>query len=197
METNAERPVATLSQVYDLADMIAPRWRALVLLATFCGLRFGELAGLRKDKLDLLNATVTVVEDLDELDGGVLQRGEVKSAASRRTVVIPAAILADLEMHLSQFAEPTATGFVFVGAAGGRLRRSNFRKVWVAAVREAGPHRGIPVPRSAPYRQHVGRSDGRQHEGTHVADGSCQSSSCVDLPARHARSRRSDCGGIV
>jgi integrase len=41
-------------------------------------------------------------------------------------------------MHLSQFAEPTPTGWVFVGAAGGRLRRSNFRKVWVAAVREAG-----------------------------------------------------------
>jgi integrase len=138
VETNAERPVATLSQVYDLADMIAPRWRALVLLATFCGLRFGELAGLRRDKLDLLHATVTVVEDLDELDGGVLQRGEVKSAASRRTVVIPAAILADLEIHLSQFAEPTPTGWVFVGAEGGRLRRSNFRKVWVAAVREAG-----------------------------------------------------------
>ena len=138
VETNAERPVATLSQVYDLADMIAPRWRALVLLATFCGLRFGELAGLRKDKLDLLHTTVTVVEDLDELDGGVLQRGEVKSAASRRTVVIPSAILADLEIHLSQFAEPTPTGWVLVGAEGGRLRRSNFRKVWVAAVREAG-----------------------------------------------------------
>ena len=138
VETNAERPVATLSQVYDLADIIAPRWRALVLLATFCGLRFGELAGLRKDMLDLLHASVTVVEDLDELDGGVLQRGEVKSAASRRTVVIPAAILADLEIHLSQFAEPTPTGWVFVGAAGGRLRRGNFRKVWVTAVREAG-----------------------------------------------------------
>jgi integrase len=143
VETNAERPVATLRQVYDLADTVAPRWRALVLLATFCGLRFGELAGLRKDKLDLLHATVTVVEDLDELDGGLLQRGEVKSAASRRVVAIPAAILADLEIHLSQFAEPTPAGWVFVGAAGGRLRRSNFRKVWLAAVREAGLNDGF------------------------------------------------------
>ena len=52
--------------------------------------------------------------------------------------MIPAAILADLEVHVSQFAEPTPTGWVFVGAEGGRLRRSNFRKLWVVAVREAG-----------------------------------------------------------
>jgi integrase len=135
VEKAEERPVATLAQVYDLAEAVPPRWRALVLLGTFCGLRFGELAGLRRDKLDLLHATVTVIEDLDELDGGHLQRGDVKSEASRRIVSIPAAIIPDLEQHLANYSEPGAPGFLFVGASGGRLRRSNFRKVWQTALR--------------------------------------------------------------
>jgi integrase len=117
---------------------VPPRWRALVLLATFCGLRFGELAALRRDRLDLLHATVAVVEDLDELDGGVLQVGEVKSEASHRIVSIPAVIIPDLEEHLGKYAESGSSGCIFVGAKGGRLRRSNFRKVWVTAVRRAG-----------------------------------------------------------
>src|SRR4029077_393869 len=40
-----ERPVLSVSEVYPLADATAPRYRALVLLATFGYLRWGELAG--------------------------------------------------------------------------------------------------------------------------------------------------------
>jgi integrase len=59
------------------------RRRALVLLAAFGGLRFGELAGLTRERLDLLHGTVDVVEDLDELDGGQLAPSRVKSDAGR------------------------------------------------------------------------------------------------------------------
>ncbi len=135
VEAATERPVATLGQVYELADAVPARYRALVLLATFCGLRFGELAGLHRARLDLLHKTVEVVEDLDELDGGRLQPGRPKSEASRRVVSIPAAILADLQAHLDQYAEPGRDGLVFVGPKGGRLRRANFRKIWLAATR--------------------------------------------------------------
>ena len=38
----------SVSEVYPLADATAPRYRALVLLATFGYLRWGELAGLRR-----------------------------------------------------------------------------------------------------------------------------------------------------
>jgi len=40
--------VLSVSEVYPLADATAPRYRALVLLATFGYLRRGELAGLRR-----------------------------------------------------------------------------------------------------------------------------------------------------
>lgn len=47
-ESSPERPVLSVAEVYRLADAIEPRYRALVLLATFGNMRWGELAGLRR-----------------------------------------------------------------------------------------------------------------------------------------------------
>jgi len=141
-ESNPERPIATLGEIFAIADAVGPRWRALILLATFCGPRFGELAALTRERLDLLHATVTITEDLDELDNGHLQKGEVKCAASRRSVAIPAVILPDLRHHIATYAAPGRVGLVFVGPQGGRLRRGNFRRsIWRPAVISVGiPH---------------------------------------------------------
>ena len=65
VEKAPERPVATIEQVYALAAAIEPRFRALLLLATFTGLRLGELRALRRSKLDLLRTKVHVVEQID------------------------------------------------------------------------------------------------------------------------------------
>ena len=47
-ERPAERPVATIKQVYAIADAIGPPYRMMVLLAAFTGLRLGELRVLRR-----------------------------------------------------------------------------------------------------------------------------------------------------
>jgi|GEM_PF-2986834 len=44
-ERPAERPIATIAQLSALADAVPPRFRALVILAAWGGLRYGELAG--------------------------------------------------------------------------------------------------------------------------------------------------------
>jgi integrase len=41
--TTPERPVATVPQVYALADAVGARFRALILLAAVSGLRWAEL----------------------------------------------------------------------------------------------------------------------------------------------------------
>ena len=46
---------ATVAQVAALADAIPRRYRALVLVAAYTGLRWGELAGLRVKRVDLLH----------------------------------------------------------------------------------------------------------------------------------------------
>jgi hypothetical protein len=50
-ERSAERPVLTVEQVGRLAEAIGTRYQALVLLATFASLRWGELAVLTRQTL--------------------------------------------------------------------------------------------------------------------------------------------------
>jgi len=69
-ERSPERPSVSVPQVYALADQVGPRWRALVLLAAFTGLRFGEPAALRRDRVDLLHETLHVRESISDLPAG-------------------------------------------------------------------------------------------------------------------------------
>ena len=48
----------TVHQVYRLARAVGDRYRALILLGIFAGLRWGELAALTRSNVDLENATV-------------------------------------------------------------------------------------------------------------------------------------------
>jgi integrase len=68
-ERAAEMRVATVAQVAALAEAIHPRFRALVLVAAYAGLRWGELVGLRVKRVDLLHQRITVAEQATEIDG--------------------------------------------------------------------------------------------------------------------------------
>jgi integrase len=57
--------IATVDQVAAIANRVPPRYRALVLVAASGGLRWGELAGLRRQRVDLERGTVTRVGDLE------------------------------------------------------------------------------------------------------------------------------------
>ncbi|MFK4689665.1 integrase [Streptomyces pristinaespiralis] len=61
-----------------------------------------------------------------------------KSAAGMRTVAFPASLTADLAAHLDAYADPGRTGLVFTGARGGQLRRSNFGRLWLRALKTTG-----------------------------------------------------------
>jgi integrase len=56
-------------EVIALANAIVPHYRPLVLTAAYVGLRWGELAGLALDRVDLLRRTIRVEEQLVEANG--------------------------------------------------------------------------------------------------------------------------------
>ena len=127
-----------MRQVFDLAAAINPRYRALVLLAAFGGLRWGELATLRRIDLDLDARAVRIERSLTSLPGGGHAFGPPKSAAGRRTVVIPAIIVPELVRHLEQF-PAVGDDLVFTGPGGGPLHHGNFRRrVWLPPWRRPG-----------------------------------------------------------
>jgi integrase len=138
-ESSPERAVLTVAQVFALADAIAPRYRALVLLATFTSLRWGELCALRKPDIDMKARTVRVQRSLTELQNGALAFGSPKSDAGRRTVCFPELIAPGVREHLSSFVRPEDDGLVFTGPTGALLRRGNFRRrTWLPALKKAG-----------------------------------------------------------
>lgn len=112
-------------------------YRPLVLTAGYVGLRWGELAGLGLDRVDLLRRTVTVDRQLIEV-GGKLSFGPPKTRAGARNVSIPASLVEMLGEH---FGRPVVrdSGLAFPTTTGRPMRRSNFpRRVWKRALAELG-----------------------------------------------------------
>lgn len=141
VERPEERPVATIEQVFAIADAIEPRYRAMVLLATFCGLRVGELRALRQRNLDLLHRTVSVVEQFQQLNDGTLVLGPPKTDAGRRVVAIPGVIIPDLDAHLASWTTTGRDNLVFPGVSGRPFRTATLHDVWHRALRNVGIER--------------------------------------------------------
>ena len=116
------------------------RYRALVLLAAFARLRWGEATALRRCDLDLEAGTVRIRAAFAERSTGEIILGPPKSKAGRRIVGIPRAIIPALREHLSVFAATDPGALVFPGPKGVPLRRGNFNRQasWPHAVRAIG-----------------------------------------------------------
>jgi integrase len=67
--------VLTVSEVFTLSEAIEPRYWALVLMATFMSLRWGELCVVRRSDIDLDARLVRVERSLTELESGALSFG--------------------------------------------------------------------------------------------------------------------------
>jgi len=132
-ERPPERPLLTLAQVYALADGVPDRFRMLVLLGTFGSLRWGELAALTRGAVDAEAGLVHVRVSASEPYGKFVV-GPPKSAAGRRTVALPEAVLPELREHLRRYVADDAAALVFTGPTGVHIRRSGFQKHWRAAM---------------------------------------------------------------
>lgn len=138
IERAAERPVAMPPDVAKLAEAIEPTYKAMVLLAAYGSLRFGELAGLRRSRVDLLHRTVAVVEQAVELNRGRIVFGQPKTEAGRREVTIPAALAKALDEHLARHVRAEPDALLFPGPDGRPLGRNKFRPFWAKACASAG-----------------------------------------------------------
>jgi integrase len=129
---------ATIPEVRKPAEGVPGRYRARILVAAFGGLRWGELAGLRRWRIDMEACSVVVIEQLTEIDAQ-LERGPVKSRAGARTVVLPKAAADALARHLDALDDTDPDGLVFTAPEGGPLRHSNFtHRVWYPTTKAAG-----------------------------------------------------------
>jgi integrase len=138
LERAAEMRHVSIPQLHELAEAVPGRYRALVLVAGYGGLRWGELVGLRRRRIDLAAARVHVVEQVAEVAGKFIV-SPPKTAAGQRVVILPAVAVTALAEHLDDLAAPEPDGLVFSSGRGTYLQRSNFsRLVWRPAVQQLG-----------------------------------------------------------
>ncbi|WTO36044.1 site-specific integrase [Streptomyces achromogenes] len=142
-EKAAERRIATVAQVDALAEAVGMRWRLMVYLGAYGPMRPEELAGLRRRDIDLDNLRIKVRLAEPERMNGRRVRGETKSEAGTRTVILPAFLRRELRWHLESYAEPGPDGLIFVGEKGAPFRRSTFGRKWRKARETVGMPEGF------------------------------------------------------
>jgi integrase len=117
-----EQRYLTALEVERVAQVIGDHFAPLIYSAAYLGGRWGELVGLKRERLNLLKRQVRIVGTLEEVRGKLRYVDETKTTASRRLVTIPAFLCDILAGHL----ERHPGEFVFTTTTGAMLRRSNF-----------------------------------------------------------------------
>lgn len=147
-----ERP-PTIEQTQACALKIGiPRYRQLPLLVLETGLRWGEVAGLPPEAVDLDEGLVEVWQILEEVGGHTVLRQYPKSEAGFRTVPLTIAGKQLIRMQY-EIDEPVDGEPIFRGARGKYLSRNSYRtRHWLPATIAAGVH-----------REHVRASGQKEH----------------------------------
>jgi integrase len=115
--------VLTPEELLRLAEAITPRYRAMILLAGFVGLRAAECAGLRYEDLHLDEGFALISVTNSEVGGILYLEIDTKT---RQVAPVPLApwLCRLLESHIAEF--PSSDGFVFTSPQGNPLRYRNF-----------------------------------------------------------------------
>ncbi|MFP1155532.1 tyrosine-type recombinase/integrase [Mycobacterium sherrisii] len=128
---------ASLDEIAVIAEAMPERYRAMVLLAAWCALRFGELTELRRKDITIVEPTkqdadgkgdeptehygiVRVERAVVRVDKG-FQVTTPKSDAGRRDVEIPPHLLPAIKSHLDRFVDDDKDSLLFPAAQGGHL----------------------------------------------------------------------------
>ncbi len=132
-EPRHEQRFLNQDEVTRLAAAVGSRYRCMVLVGAYGGLRFGEVVGLRRKNINMLRNTVSVTDTLVDTHK-TWHLGPPKTKASRRTVTLPASVMRELDEHLRTVVASDDDSFVFTNGSGDVIRRSWFRhRVWLKA----------------------------------------------------------------
>jgi integrase len=119
---------------------------ALYAVALACGLRMGEMLGLRWQDMDLEAGRLAVRQAIQRQCGAGLVAIEPKTDRSRRTIEIPAPLVAALKAHrIRQLEERLAAGarwrdngLVFTSGVGTPVEPRNLHRSFKTTLKKAG-----------------------------------------------------------
>lgn len=128
---------ATLDELEIIATEMPEQYQAMILLASWCALRFGELTELRRKDIHLDTGVIHVERGVVRAGGG-FNVTTPKSDAGVRDVHVPPHLLPALRDHLDRHVEPGRDALLFPAAHGGHLAPATLYRQFYKAREAAG-----------------------------------------------------------
>jgi integrase len=134
---------ASLDEIAVIAEEMPEQYRAMVLLAAWCALRFGELTELRRRDVIIVDdptephGVVRVERAVVRVDDG-FQVTTPKSDAGIRDVAIPPHLLPAIKDHLGRFVGSQRDALLFPAQHGGHLAPATLYRRFYTARDAAG-----------------------------------------------------------
>lgn len=114
---------ASLAELAAIVEHMPERYRLAILLMSWCALRFGEMAELRRQDVDLRRNLLRIRRGVVLVDRQRIV-DTPKSSAGIRDVAIPPHLIPLVREHLEKHAERGTAGLLFPAAHGGHLSQS-------------------------------------------------------------------------
>ena len=95
-----------LEELWRLAEVMEPRYQALIPTGAWGGLRPGELGGLRVCDIDFLRGSLSVVQSVREVQGHV-EFTNLKNENADATISLPPFLLELLSLDIRKFVNRT------------------------------------------------------------------------------------------
>jgi integrase len=131
--------IASVPELEAIAAAMPERYRAMILLAGWCALRYGEVTELRRSDVDLATGVLHIRRGVVRVGSDVIV-GTPKSSAGIREVAIPPHLIPALREHLANHVcrEPGALLFPASGNPMEHLAPSTLYAVYHPARAKAG-----------------------------------------------------------
>jgi len=109
---------ATIEELETIVENMPDKWKLMILLASWCALRYGEIAELRRKDIKLRHVGGRWTGVVQVRRGVVFVKGEIrveppKSEAGIRDVAIPPHLIPVFKEHLETHAAPGQEGLLF------------------------------------------------------------------------------------
>lgn len=136
-ERKSKTKPATFAEIDTIISEMPERLAPMILLATWCALRFGELVELRRSDVNGQDGVIHVRRGAVRVKGG-WEIGPPKSEAGVRDVTIPPHVLPAIRAHLaSEHVGPAEDALLFPPKTGERLQPSTFNRHYYKARAKA------------------------------------------------------------
>jgi integrase len=123
---------ASVEELAVLMGEMPERLKLMVMLASWCALRFGETVELRRGDIDLSDEVIRIRRAAVRTKGKY-EATTPKSDASIRDVSIPPHLIPQIKQHLSKHVGSKHDSLLFPNETGGHLQPSTLMRHWYKA----------------------------------------------------------------